>query len=401
LIPTIAPSRPPRIAICTAAVGCGHTRAAYALRAGLRAAMPGCIVRIIEALDHAPRWFVGGYRDGYLATIARLPRMAGWMYDACDRPSKGLGIGGHIERAALGRFINHPCLARADVVVTTHFLCARVLSDMRKRRLLDAPLVVSVTDQHPHGMWLVPHADRLLVASESARNIAIGSGICATRVHSTGIPIDPAFGAFTDRLAVRRALRLPEDRPIALVCGGGLGLGGMDATVRALLDQPGERHVVAICGNNTQLRDTLLPLACPPRRGEPSCDVLPFTTKMPEYMGAADVMVGKPGGLTTAEAAASSLPMILLRPIPGQEERNAARLVHAGAAALEPDPGRAGAAAAALLTDPPRLRTMRQRAAELGRSRAAADGAAIVLSLAGGSPRPPIQPATLSAAFSA
>jgi processive 1,2-diacylglycerol beta-glucosyltransferase len=262
-------------------------------------------VRIIEALDYAPKWFVSGYRDAYLASIARVPKVAGWMYDAWDHPQAGLGVMGRIEQAALGRFLSHPCLHRSDVVVTTHFLCAKALSEERGRGRLKSPLVVSVTDQHPHGMWIVPHADRLLVASEAARHIAIGSGVPADRVVTTGIPIDPLFGSFADRLAVRRLLGLPEDRAIALVCGGGLGLGGMDETVRALLARPGERHVVAVCGNNVELKNRLDSLARKPERDRASCDVLAFTTKMPEYMGAADIMVGKPGGLTTSEAAAT------------------------------------------------------------------------------------------------
>lgn len=377
-----------RIAICSAAVGHGHGRAAHALADGLRVLRPDAKVSIIDALSLAPGWFVRGYRDAYLAAIARVPALAGWMYTASDRPQRGLGLGSVLERCAMRRLGTDPLVAQADVVVCTHFLCGRVLSAMRKCGRLPSPLVISVTDQHPHGVWLAPHADLLLVASENARTTAIASGIRPERVRVTGIPIDRRFGTSGPRGEARAMLGLPQDRSIALVSGGGLGLGGMEETVRALLAHPtGNQavHVVAVCGHNAAIRGALDPLACAPDASEPlkpSCTVLGFTEQMPLLMSAADIMIGKPGGLTTSEATAIGLPMVLIRPIPGQEERNADRLVSAGAAVLERDPRLAGALAARLLGDEPGLARMRDRSAGLGKPDAAETAAMEILELA-------------------
>ena len=373
-------NRHPRIVICTASVGCGHTRAATAIRHAIRRARPDASVRIIEVLDYAPRWFVTGYRDAYLAAIARVPALAGRMYDATDRPARRPGLSGAIESRALDRLLHSPCLAKADVIVATHFLAARVLAFAKQRGVgpaFLAPLAVCVTDRHPHGVWLVPGADLMLVASPDAANIA--SAATGAPSLSCGIPIDGDFGAAN---TCRRDLRIPERRPVLLACGGGLGLGGIDLAVNAALTHRGEFHVVAVCGRNEDLRRRLEPLTREPRPGMPSCQVMGFTTRMPELMAIAGVMVGKPGGLTTAEALASGLPAVLLKPIPGQEERNASQLVEAGAAMLVPDPARAGDAAVDLLLDSARVARMRQAARAMGNPRAADDAAAAILDLA-------------------
>jgi len=376
----------PRIVICTAAVGCGHTRAALALSQAVARAEPTARVRVIEALDLAPNWFVRGYRDAYLTAIAKVPRLAGWLYDLSDRPSTGKRAAGRVEHYALRRFASDPLLLEADLVVTTHFLCARVLSDLRLSStppLLRAPLAVCVTDQHPHGIWLVPGADRTLVASEPARQTAIDAGMPAERVVATGIPIDPAFGSFSDKIAARQEMGLPRDKPLILVCGGGLGLGGIEPAVQSLLSQSLDAHVVVVCGKNDELRGRLTRLEGGDANGRPSLSVLGFTTRMAELMGAADVMIGKPGGLTTAEAAASGLAMVLLEPLPGQEERNATNLVGHGAAILQNDPSAAGLAAAELIRNPEALAKMRGATRLVGCAQSAANAAKAVLELLG------------------
>jgi processive 1,2-diacylglycerol beta-glucosyltransferase len=119
---------------------------------------------------------------------------------------------------------------------------------------------------------------------------------------------------------------------------------------------------------------------------------------MHDLMAESDLMVGKPGGLTTSEARALGLPMVLMRPIPGQEERNAQALVAAGAAVRVPRPGDVGTAVAAILASPDRLRAMRAAAASLGRPRAAFDVATRIEAIARAGSRPPTAVARPAAA---
>jgi processive 1,2-diacylglycerol beta-glucosyltransferase len=399
--------RPLRVTVCSAAVGCGHTRAAMAVRSAIRteaAAMGRALgpVELVEALDVTPRWFTRGYRDGYLRVIGALPRVAGWMYRFTDRPrpaSRWRGPGDFLEGRALRRFLSLEAISQADVIVTTHFLCGRVLGRAKQRGMIRGRIIVVATDQHPHAVWLAPGIDTLVVASDQARDVAISAGMDASRVIVGGIPIDDKFvGTLVspstdvvadDALAVRgrEVLGLPNDRPIVVISGGGLGLGGIVDAAEAfvasarVIGQP--VHLVVVCGKNEDARRRLDMLATPPQTRAPvTCTILGYCTRMPELLATASILITKPGGLTVSEACAAGqgrgLAMVLLPPLPGQEEMNARLLVTAGAAINPPQRSAdatpahsAGHAAALLVQNNAQVSAMRAAAASLAKPHAA------------------------------
>ncbi|MBU6412326.1 MAG: hypothetical protein KGS45_02535 [Planctomycetes bacterium] len=363
-----------RVTLCTVAVGCGHSMAAKAIMSALRERDATLEVELIEALDLAPRWFAVPYRDGYLRMIRHAPKLTGKLYDFSDVFEPTRGMGHRIESHVMRDLVRHPLIQSADMVITTHFLCGRVLSWARMDGTMKPPLAVCVTDQHPHGLWLTPHADLTLVASDEAKCTAVQAGVREGRVEVTGIPIHTRF-ANIDGGAARRELGVQHERAVILVSGGGLGLGGLGEVVRELMAQPagqaGEAHVVVVCGNNAALKEEMMPLERTPQSGMMSCQVLGYTTQMAEWMSIASVLISKPGGLTTAEACAVGLPMVLVKPIPGQEERNAERLVSAGAAELEYDGVKAARGARAIALSAERRAKMSAAAKGLGDVRAA------------------------------
>jgi processive 1,2-diacylglycerol beta-glucosyltransferase len=374
------------VAFCSAAVGCGHTRASVAVHDALRARGQLGSAAFIEALEHAPAWFTRGYRDGYLRAVRHAPRLVGAIYDRSDVPRRDRRLLGpvldRIEDAMLRRFREHALFRNVDAVVSTHFLTTAVLGRMRLRGALRCPLVTVVTDEHPHAVWLHRGCDLTCVASAAARESAIAGGIDPARVEVTGIPIDPRF-AMADGAAVGG-----DPRPMVLVCGGGHGLGDMHLVVRSIAEADPDAVVVVVCGKNAALQASMDRLAndhrAAPGGRRAELRVLGYTNAMHQLMAAATIMVGKPGGLSTTEARAVGLPMVLLEPIPGQEERNAAMLVSVGAALAAGRPEATGRAVAALLADPARLASMRRAAAGSGRPRAAFDVASRVAALARG-----------------
>jgi processive 1,2-diacylglycerol beta-glucosyltransferase len=370
----------PRVLFCTADVGCGHGRAALAVSDAMRTGWPGVQTKVVDALSTTPAWFNHLYRDLYLLGAKHFPRLNGWLYDRTDIPDtlNQDGFAAMVEFRATQVFSNSDPIRQADLIVCTHFLCARVLSKMRGRNELKAPLAVVVTDQHPHAVWRVPHADLFLVASETAAAEMARHGIPPGRVVVTGIPIDTRFAEPMARSTARARHDLPPDAPIILLSGGGLGLGGIDLALDGILSAGGDIFTIAVCGKNEKLHAQLkIEVGSDFHR----CRILGITSRMHELMAAADLLVGKPGGLTTAEAAAIGLPMILLRPIPGQEERNAAMLVNSAAAQLHQNPFDAGRAAATLVNNSHDLNEMRQNALRFGRRCAAHSAAAAALSL--------------------
>ena len=373
-----------RVAICTAEVGAGHSRAAMAVAGALKDRRPDWTFEWIDALANAPRWFTRMYRDGYLAFVNRVPRFVGLMYRVSDkakaRPlNRSLGCKG--ESLALRRFLADPRVTEADLIVCTHFLCARVLSSMRSKRLLRGKLAVVITDQHPHAVWRVPNADLYLVATDRAAKVLANAGIDPSCVCVSGIPIDPAFGQPMSADAARGRHGLEHNVPLALITGGGLGLGGLDQALEGFLKNTRSGHAVVVCGANTTLKDQLDAMM-KDHPAKARVKIIGMTNKMHELMAAADVLVGKAGGLTTSEALARGLPMVLLKPIPGQEERNATALVDGGAAELVLDPFAAGERAATLLSEIGTLRALKAAAQSMGRPDATQVVAQAILQLA-------------------
>ena len=326
----------PRVVLCTADVGCGHARAATAVLMAMRKLRPDLRPQTVEALSFAPRWFIHLYRDAYLAAVKHAPRFNGWLYDRMDVPGTPAyrGIVAAIEAYALRTFCGKPEITQADLIVCTHFLCARVLSRLRETSKLDAKLAVVVTDHHPHAVWRVSQADLYLVASDAAAVEMHRNGVDPEKVAVTGIPVDARFDAQLSQAEARCRQQLPQT-PTILLTGGGLGLGGLDRALQGVLASEGNHHAVVVCGHNQELQARLIQ-----RFGKsPRCRIVGLTTKMHELMAAADVLVGKPGGMTSTEAIARGVPMVLLRPIPGQEERNAQVLIQANAAIRVDDVG--------------------------------------------------------------
>jgi processive 1,2-diacylglycerol beta-glucosyltransferase len=192
------------------------------------------------------------------------------------------------------------------------------------------------------------------------------------RISVTGIPIDPVFAVPKDKVAMRAKHGLAADEAVILISAGGFGLGPIEDLIRALLPLSMPAQIVAICGRNEELcaalhglADQLVPTA------RVSLRVVGYTTEMDEYMAAADLVVGKPGGLTMSEALARDVPFVIVKPIPGQEERNADHLLEEGAAIRCNNLPALAYKIERLLGDRQRLAQMRANIRRLARPRAA------------------------------
>jgi processive 1,2-diacylglycerol beta-glucosyltransferase len=187
---------------------------------------------------------------------------------------------------------------------------------------------------------------------------------------ATGIPIHPVFSTPKDRTACLARLGLVGDRPIVLQLAGGFGVGPIEKLYRALLDVAPPLEVVVVTGRNEKARGQLETVAAPPRH---RTKVLGFTDQIDELMAVADLVMTKPGGLTTSETLARGAAMVIVNPIPGQESRNSDFLLENGAAIKVNNIATLAYKVTALLEDPARLKQLKVNAASLGRPRAAFD----------------------------
>ena len=364
---------PQRILFLSVSAGAGHRRAADALEATAARRDPGTETRHLDAMAYVTAAFRRLYTEGYLELLGRAPGLWRYLYDLSNRTppdSPGQRLRRAMERLSARRLLAEIDAWQPDVIVCTHFLPAELLFHQQRQGRLDCPVWVQVTDFDVHRLWAVPEMAGYCVASDEAAGRLAALGMDPARIHVTGIPVMPAFAVPPERAEAAAALGLDPTRTTVLLMGGGEGLGALDAVTERLLADSPELQLIALAGRNADLHARLQALT--PTHGA-RLSVQGFTDRVERLMAAADLVITKPGGLTTAECLAMGRPMIVNAPIPGQEERNADLLLEAGAALKAVDALTLAYRVRLLMNDPARLARMGEQARLLGRPRAAHD----------------------------
>ena len=276
------------------------------------------------------------------------------------------------DRLNANPFIRYLRRYQPDVAICTHFLPSGIISWLKGAGKIKVLNSVVVTDFDVHAMWLCPQAEQYFVALEETRVHLKALGVAEPLTTVSGIPIDPVFAVHKDKRAMRRKHGLEEGRFTILVSAGGFGVGPVGHLMRALDQLEHPARVVAVCGRNEALRAELSQaVRAFPKGSKVAFTLLGFTTEMDELMAAADLFVGKPGGLTTSEALAKGLPMVVINPIPGQEERNSDHLLEEGVAIRCNNLPALAYKIDNLLKTPGKLAWMAENARNLGRPDAA------------------------------
>lgn len=354
--------------ILSAGVGAGHNQAANAVEAALADRPEVDDVHRIDTLDTTNEVFNKLYDDAYFALVAEVPWLVGWGYDNEDAPFK-LG-----PLLRWWEQLNTQSLVRSirdldpDVIVSTHFLPARLAALMTARGQLRASLSVVTTDYDFQGLWLTSPFTHFFVARDETREFVAQLGVPSDRITASGIPVRPGLGEPVDAAAIRRRFELDPALPVVLISAGAAGGSYTVNTIRQALRVEEPFQAVVICGRNEKLKNEIDDLVA---RRTDRFKVLGFTTQMPDLLRIASLFVGKPGGLSASECMAAGVPMVLVNPIPGQEVRNADYLVEEGAAVRCNYETTVGFKIASLLGDPVRLAAMAAHAAGVGRAHAA------------------------------
>ena len=364
----------PRVLLLSATSGAGHVRAAQALEKAFLA-RGDCLVEHIDALQHVSKLFQRIYDKAYISMVRRAPELMGVLYDRTDQPWHHPRRRLAMDRLNTGPMIRLLKRIQPDLCVATHFLPAEIIAWLIAKRKLHARNVIVVTDYDVHAMWLCRTVDRYYVAIDEAAEYLARIGVPREKLRTSGIPIDPLFAKPLERSEARQHLGLDVEATVILVAAGGYGVGPVEQLVKDLLALQRPWQIVAIAGKSEKTHRRLEEMAKAAGKfqtGFPKLCPVGFTTEMDQYMAAADLLVGKAGGLTTSEALSRALPMALIEPIPGQEDRNADHLLEAGTAIRCNNLPTAAWKIAALLDDSARLTRMRDAARGLGRPGAAA-----------------------------
>jgi processive 1,2-diacylglycerol beta-glucosyltransferase len=368
-----------RILIATITAGGGHLAAAAALDEAWRGSRPADVVERIDLLKFFSPLHRKIHADGYVKLVERAPELWGMVFKSTDHPVAARRLNRikrvipSNSRARFERYVKH---FRPDLVLCTHYLPVELLGHLRNRNARPRrqphhpkatnPFVASVvTDFEAHALWMDSGVDLYCVAAEETKARLVARGADAENVIATGIPISAKFSAKPDGKGVRKQFGWRDDLPVLLVLSGGFGMGPV-AEILTELDKVREPfQTIVVTGRNEELRREL----AAHDRKHPT-HVLGFAANMHELMAVADLIVSKPGGLTSSEALALGRPLFILNPIPGQEAANSDFLLERGAAAkvnrVEDLPYRIGQ-----LLGSKKLAEMARAAKALGRPQAA------------------------------
>jgi processive 1,2-diacylglycerol beta-glucosyltransferase len=322
-----------RVLVLSASAGAGHLRAAEAIEKVIHIRGLATEVQHLDVLKYTNKVFRHLYSKAYIDLVNSAPEVLGWLYDHLDDPKKNDPIRLAFDRLNANLFIRFLERYQPDVAVSTHFLPSGIISSLKAENKVKVLNTVVVTDFDVHAMWLCSQVEQYFVALEETKVHLRALGVPESLITISGIPIDPIFAEPKDKRAMRRKHGLEQDRFTILVSAGGFGVGPVGHLIQALAQLSHPARVLVVCGRNEALRaelaEAVKKLA---KRSVVSFTLLGFTTEMDELMTAADLYVGKPGGLTTSEALAKALPMLVINPIPGQEERNSDHLLEQGVA---------------------------------------------------------------------
>ena len=334
-----------RILIATITAGGGHLAAASALEEAWRASRPDDVVERIDLLKFFSPLHKKIHSDGYLALVERAPEIWGMVFAKTDNPkvartmNKLKRIFPSGSRQKFERYVKN---FKPDVVLCTHYLPLELLGAPASRRHVrdekhasetlalpgSAPFVVSViTDFEAHALWMDSCVDLYCVAAEETKARLVARGAKAENIVATGIPIAAKFSSKPDPKAVRKQYGLRDDLRVMLVLSGGFGMGPVAEILEELDKVPAEFQTVVVTGRNEELRRDL----AAQDRKHPT-HILGFASNMHELMAISDLVITKPGGLTSSEALAMGKPLFILNPIPGQEAANSDFLLERGAA---------------------------------------------------------------------
>lgn len=331
-----------RVLILTGRFNNGHCSAAQSLRQELTAAYPDAAVEVVDFLTYA----IPGMDNAVYKLFQILVTHAAGLYNAFYKlTEKATGDLLPVHALPFVRAMESLLEERRpDAVIATHPLCAQLVGRCKKKGSYEGAFLTCVTDVTDHGEWLCRECDGYLVGAESVRDAFVKRGVEKDRIAVTGIPVRREFKEFCDRA------RDGERR--LLIMGGGLGLLPKDDDFyQAVNDLPGVKTTL-ITGHNQKLYEQLV--------GKyPNIQVLGYTQDVYAYMGHSDLVLSKPGGVTTFEAIFSATPMLAWEPFWEQERRNADFLVREGMGRVAGKKSeQCLAALRELLADPATLREM-------------------------------------------
>ncbi len=368
----------PRVLLLYISEHSGHHCASRAIENALRAQDPNVETMNINCFNYTNPILEKVINRAYMSVISARPEIWDYLYDNPKVLKNTQKLREMIHRFNTGKLKYLIGEFKPDVVVCTQAFPCGMIAYYKKTMALNTPLVGVLTDYAPHSYWIYNNVDSYIVPSDDTGRKLIEDGIDPERIKVFGIPIDSKFSRASDRDSIRKKLSIEKNGPCVLIMGGTQGLGPIKEVVRLLDRAYFDLQVIIATGTNKRLYRWLAR-----RRFRKKTLVLPYANNIDEIMEIADLIITKPGGITTAEALARGLPMLIVSPLPGQESMNTKFLLREGVAVKAENPGDVVVLLEELLYNKTKLKIMSDKAKSLSKPDSAVRTAAFVLKLAG------------------
>lgn len=349
-----------RVLVFSATFGAGHLRAAEALIEAVRKKSPEAEITHLDFGAFISKTLNTIVKNTYIELIKHTPRLYGMFYYRTSKIRPQSLIQRFINILGRKEFLDYIKGLNPDVIICTYPVIAGVLGELRFKGVIHAPVVSVVTDYGVHSQYIQRGVDLYIAGCQDVYEDLIAGGIAPGRIRITGIPVDPKFEEDLDRAEIAGKLNLKLMSPTILVMVGAYGvLGGSKHICRFLLDSSYPLQVLVVCGRDEKLYRSLEGLT-----GRNSMACYGYINNVEELMSVADLVITKAGGLTVSESLTKKLPMIIYKPIPGQEEENACFLERIGAARLARTEEELEETIQYLLSHPEEIESMRGAAAK-------------------------------------
>lgn len=360
-------TKPKRIMVLTLSFGSGHVRAAQEIASEIENKFPETKVRLIDALENCSLPFRAFYVWTYWAMIRCAPRVWEKFFNSRRERGDRQTAPVWVWKKGCKRVFDEIKSFVPDAIVACEVGACEIAVIARRENLTDAEIINVITDFEAEPIWVKPEIGKYAAASSEVRNQLINWGAEASKIEVSGIPVGEKFTRKYDSRRTRARYGISDSKPLVLLMGGGMGPTQMDEVAKQLLKSQTPMHVFAVAGHDKKAKRKLQLLRS---TQAVSLTVFGWTRDVPALMQAASVLVTKPGGLTTAEAAVCRAPMILFDAIPGPELRNAQKFTDDGAAISSKGSSATANAVIALLNDENRRAEMKRNLAKLAKPRA-------------------------------
>lgn len=310
-----------RVLVFSATYGAGHVRAAEALIEAIQSKVPSADITHVDSMAYISKTLNKVIKNTYIEVIKHTPHLWGKFYYRTSKISPHSVLQRLLNIIGRHEFLSYIQSLRPDIIICTYPVIAGVLARLRMQGTLQIPLATVVTDYAVHTQWIHHGVDLYFVGNQDVYNGLVDRGIDPQRIHITGIPVSPRFEQPLDRQEISARLNLHLDRPVFLIMGGVYGvLGGAKKLCRILAESEVPVQSIVVCGRDEKLYKSLDGIIAEAKN---PIHRFGFVRNVEDLMTVSDIIITKAGGLTVSESLTKCLPMLIFKPIPGQEEENA------------------------------------------------------------------------------